>query len=78
MMKRTLLLMVMTLSALTGFAQAEQKTWTYGSHTYTQKGTLTAKQYDLRATSGSVRAPESVPGSGRCTVRTTSGSIRFD
>lgn len=50
MMKRTLLLMVMTLSALTGFAQAEQKTWTYGSHTYTQKGTLTAKQYDRKAT----------------------------
>ena len=41
--------MVMTLSALTGFAQSEQKTWTYGSHTYTQQGTLTAKQYDKRA-----------------------------
>lgn len=39
---------------------------------------LTPKQYDLRATSGSVRAPESVPGAGRCSVRTTSGSIRFD
>ena len=44
---------------------------------------LTPKQYDLRATSGSVRAPSSAAPSesgtaGRCTVRTTSGSIRFD
>ena len=31
-------------------AQAELKTWTYGGHTYTQKGTLTAKQYDKKAT----------------------------
>lgn len=44
---------------------------------------LTPKQYDLRSTSGSISAPSSsapTPGStaGRCTVRTTSGSIRFD
>ena len=44
---------------------------------------LTPKQYDLRSTSGSVSAPSSVAPSesasvGRCTVRTTSGSIRFD
>jgi hypothetical protein len=31
-------------------AQAELKTWTYGGHTYTQKGTLTAKHYDKKAT----------------------------
>ena len=44
---------------------------------------LTPKQYDLRSTSGSVSAPSSAAPSesgtaGRCTVRTTSGSIRFD
>lgn len=31
-------------------AQTELKTWTYGGHTYTQKGTLTAKHYDKKAT----------------------------
>ena len=30
-------------------AQTELKTYTYGDHTYTQKGTLTAKQYDRKA-----------------------------
>jgi len=39
---------------------------------------LTDKVYDLRSTSGSVRAPESVSGAGRCTVRSTSGSIKFE
>ena len=45
---------------------------------------LTPKVYDLRSASGSVAAPSSAaptPGSnsaGRCTVRTTSGSIRFE
>ena len=44
---------------------------------------LTPKQYDLRSTSGSVSAPASAAPSaggtaGRCTVRTTSGSIKFD
>lgn len=31
-------------------AQTELKTWTYCGHTYTQKGTLTAKHYDKKAT----------------------------
>ena len=45
---------------------------------------LTPKQYDLRSTSGSVSAPSSaaptpeIGAAGRCTVRTTSGSIKFD
>lgn len=44
---------------------------------------LTPKQYDLRSVSGSVSAPASAAPTengavGRCTVRTTSGSIRFD
>jgi hypothetical protein len=45
---------------------------------------LTPKVYDLRSASGSVTAPNSAaptPGNssaGRCTVRTTSGSIRFE
>jgi hypothetical protein len=45
---------------------------------------LTPKVYDLRSASGSVAAPSSAaptPGSssaGRCTVRTTSGSIKFE
>ena len=44
---------------------------------------LTPKVYDLRSTSGSVSAPgSSAPTEsssvGRCTVRTTSGSIRFE
>ncbi len=41
------LLMVFCLQTM---AQAELKTWTYGGHTYTQKGTLTAKHYDKKAT----------------------------
>ena len=48
-MKKSILLMAMVWSCLTCFGQAEQKTWTYGDHTYTQQGTLTAKQYDRRA-----------------------------
>ena len=30
-------------------AQTAQETWTYQGHTYTQKGTLTANQYDRNA-----------------------------
>lgn len=48
-MKKSILLMAMVWSCLTCFGQAEQKTWTYGDHTYTQQGTLTAKQYDRKA-----------------------------
>ena len=32
------------------YAQADMETWTYGNHTYTQKGNLTAKQYNSKAT----------------------------
>lgn len=41
---------LLTTFCLQTMAQAELKTWTYGGHTYTQKGTLTAKHYDKKAT----------------------------
>ena len=49
-MKKTLFAigLMMVLCQQT-YAQAELKTWIYGDHTYTQKGTLTAKQYDKNA-----------------------------
>ena len=49
MKKAAILLTAMALCCLTCFGQTELKTWTYGGHTYTQKGTLTAKQYDKNA-----------------------------
>ena len=50
-MKKRIFSLVCLLTALTlqTSAQTELKTWTYGNHTYTQKGTLTAKQYDKKA-----------------------------
>ena len=48
-MKKSLLLLTMAFCGLTCFGQTEQKTWTYGDHTYTQKGTLTAQKYDGKA-----------------------------
>ena len=50
MKKLTILLTAMTCCCLTCFGQAEKKTWTYGDHTYTQQGTLTAKEYNKKAT----------------------------
>ena len=50
MKKQAILLMAMVYCCLTCYGQAEQKTWTYGNHTYTQQGTLTAKEYDRNAT----------------------------
>ena len=50
MKKVTILLTAMTCCCLTCFGQAEKKTWTYGDHTYTQQGTLTAKEYNKKAT----------------------------
>ena len=41
--------MAMAFCCLTSFSQKDQKTWTYGNHTYTQKGTLTAKEYNKKA-----------------------------
>ena len=51
-MKKTILTTACLLMALClqTQAQTELKTWTYGDHTYTQKGTLTAKEYDKKAT----------------------------
>ena len=51
-MKKTILTTACLLMALClqTQAQTELKTWTYGGHTYTQKGTLTAKEYDKKAT----------------------------
>ena len=50
MKKQAILLMAMVYCCLMCYGQAEQKTWTYGNHTYTQQGTLTAKEYDRNAT----------------------------
>ena len=50
MKKVTILLTAITFCCLTCFGQAEKKTWTYGDHTYTQQGTLTAKEYNKKAT----------------------------
>ena len=50
MKKVTILLTAMAFCCLASFGQAEQKSWTYGNHTYTQQGTLTAKEYDRNAT----------------------------
>ena len=50
MKKLTILLTAITCCCLTCFGQAEKKTWTYGDHTYTQQGTLTAKEYNKKAT----------------------------
>lgn len=50
MKKVTILLTAMAFCCLTCFGQAEKKTWTYGDHTYTQQGTLTAKEYNKKAT----------------------------
>lgn len=50
-MKKTIwgALCLMMAFSLPTAAQSEQKTYTYAGHTYTQKGTLTAKQYDRKA-----------------------------
>jgi hypothetical protein len=50
-MKKTIwgALCLMIAFSLPTAAQSEQKTYTYAGHTYTQKGTLTAKQYDRKA-----------------------------
>lgn len=50
MKKVTILLTAMAFCCLASFGQAEQKSWTYAGHTYTQQGTLTAKEYDRNAT----------------------------
>ncbi len=46
-MKKILLL---TFVCVLGLGARAQSSWTYGGHTYTMKGNLTAQQYNAQAT----------------------------
>lgn len=48
-MKKLICLIALLLPAVAGVAQKELKTWTYGDHTYTMVGNLTAKEYKRTA-----------------------------